>query len=504
MKYHLLASTILTLILGPSLSSCSGEPPTRLLRAKGSGDVAANGQNPAQPGSGGSGGGGGGTIGEPNPVDPEIGSPTVPNKDPEVLPELPKPINETGGSDDNDAVAIPMPAGDTGSQIDPYLAPRMIMSANTKQCLDLDGNTNRNSEVIQGRPCAGSTGQMIEIKKQAGGHVTLSFLGSKGCWKLRNGSFEKRTILEQWKCDGSDAQKWKLVSVGDNSYAIKPAADKANHCVDMDTNGPTVRSTLQIYDCLNNPQQTWVLVRKDKNFVPKPQPVLSLDDICSHKIRVYENDTSAAGKLVYETLGGRLMDRVPEVAREVCKILYKKPSDVIANINYMTVFVESNLPGGIAAEAKPNGYKDSVMKFSAKHFQEKKNAGYDIAKYLKGTMAFELTHVFQYPLNSMADEKVKSLHAALPFAIRMKANYSDPNWKRDRSGTWDEGGLQTGYFMAYLENRVPGFLNKLNSLMSSAKDESIVMQAAGKSVDELWDGYVADPNCSGSNVNCGK
>lgn len=508
------SSGLLSLGLVFTLLSCAAEPPQRLNLKKASGN-----SNPAK--NEGDATAGGGSEWDPNESSGEISSPDPdpivekPNtgtpdtkEDPKpmdpVLEPVPKPLNETGGSDNNDAVPIPMPGDDVGAEIDLYKAPRMIMSENTKECLDLDGNTNRNGEVIQGRPCAGTTGQMIEIKKAGGDLVTLNFLASKGCWRLKGDSTEKRTILEQWKCDGLQSQKWKLQKISGNSYSIRPAGASAQRCVDMDTNGPKVRSTLQIYDCLNNPQQTWTLLRKDKNFVPKAQPVLSLDDMCHHKIRVYENDTSAAGKLVYETLGGRLMDRVPEVAKEVCRVLYKKPEDVIANINYMTVYVEPNLEGGRAAIAKPEGYKDSSMKFSAKHFQEKKNAGYDIAKFLKGVMAFELTHVFQYPLNAKASAKLKVLQDALAYAVRVKTNYADVSWKRVKSGNWDQGGLQTGLFLVYLDGKYPGFLMKFNSLLNKSLDESIIQTATGMSIDELWKAYLADASCSASNLICGR
>lgn len=482
-------------------AACSAEMPTRPSIKSSAADAESNTQAGGKPPKTTS----GTTPDKNNDTNDSVDMETDPIVAPDDKPVIQNPvvINETGGSLDNNAVAIPMPADDSGAEIDPFKAPRMIMSLGTEECLDLDDNSNHNGEVIQSRPCNGGTAQVVEFKKLSGDYVSMNFLASKGCFKLEDASPEKRTIVHQWKCVDEAAQKWKMVKVSANTYIFRPALNDMR-CIDMDTNGPKTRSTIQIYDCNGSPQQSFRLVRKDKNFVPKAAVKLSLDEVCHHKIRVYEDDSTAAGKLVYETLGGRFMDRVPELAKETCKLLFTSPEQVKAKINYMSVFVESKLPNGEVATTTADVYKKAIMKFGSDQFQAKKNANVDITQFLKGTLVEQLSKIFVYPVSDKANAKLKVIANVLPFTLRLNAGYPDASWKRTKTGTWDQGGLSTGLFLAYIESKNQGFIRKLNAQLSAASDEKLIMTLTGTSVDALWTAYQNDAGCSAQNLVCGK
>ena len=121
-----------------------------------------------------------------------------------------------------------------------------------------------------------------------------------------------------------------------------------------------------------------------------------------------------------------------------------------------------------------------------------------------GLLVHELTHVFQkFP--SKSDGSDKGVTEGIADAVRMRTRFPAPNWpKRDKVGPWDRGYQRTGMFLLYIDQKVPGFINKVNMARGGEWTKETIKSISGKSPEEWWTLYVADPTCSSSNYICGE
>ncbi len=77
--------------------------------------------------------------------------------------------------------------------------------------------------------------------------------------------------------------------------------------------------------------------------------------------------------------------------------------------------------------------------------------------------------------------------------IRLLHNLAPPHWSETRSKNWLAGYQTTGYFLAWIEKRYPGFVERLNAYCGSEGEwnEQCVWWITGRDVRGLWEEYQA-------------
>lgn len=105
-------------------------------------------------------------------------------------------------------------------------------------------------------------------------------------------------------------------------------------------------------------------------------------------------------------------------------------------------------------------------------------------------MVHELVHVWQ---QSSLHNIPGGLIEGIADYVRLLHGLAPPHWQKERSRDWLAGYQTTGYFLAWIEERYPGFVERLNAYCGSNGEwsEDCIWWLVGKPVDELWAEYQA-------------
>nr|KJB79401.1 hypothetical protein B456_013G047600 [Gossypium raimondii] len=104
----------------------------------------------------------------------------------------------------------------------------------------------------------------------------------------------------------------------------------------------------------------------------------------------------------------------------------------------------------------------------------------DLRKEFNGVLYHEMTHIWQWNGNGIAD------------FVRLKANYIPSHWVKPGQGDrWDQGYDVTARFLEYCDGLRNGFVAQLNKKMRSRYNAGFFVELLGKTVDQLWSDYKA-------------
>ncbi len=110
---------------------------------------------------------------------------------------------------------------------------------------------------------------------------------------IENGSAENGANIRQWDYNGSDAQKFKFVSVGDGYYYILTGASGYKSCVDVESGSANDGTNILQWEYWGGEMQKYRVVQQpDGSYA-----ILTKASNCTSGLDVYESSTQAGGNI---------------------------------------------------------------------------------------------------------------------------------------------------------------------------------------------------------------
>ena len=216
-----------------------------------------------------------------------------------------------------------------------------------------------------------------------------------------------------------------------------------------------------------------------------------LDRACTPGLTLEIEDTNAGrAALVRDALGEPPAARIQEIGRTVCRILYRKASEV-RDATHLTLYLRY-APGEVAWKAGDGA--DIEVMISTDHIANVDREGRDVAKEVQGILFHEMTHMYQHDDSDEGGADGGLIEGIADF-VRFKAGYTPDGAQPDRDGNWNDGYRTTAFFLVWVDSVYPDFAYRLNMSMDERDGKRWSPEAfreiTGKSVDALWDEYRA-------------
>jgi hypothetical protein len=213
--------------------------------------------------------------------------------------------------------------------------------------------------------------------------------------------------------------------------------------------------------------------------VPVPVPN-DFATVCSPAITFRNTDATVSGKLFDQAIPDPSATLVG-VSRRVCALLFRHPQDVPV-VSRIALIVESF--DGVADS------NNDTLRVSSRYVQTIADQNGDIRGEIEGIFYFIVASVYQFSdENNAAPSWVVT---GVGDCIRYQAGFT-PLSRRQRGGNFTDGFRTTGFFLAWVSERYPGFLPDLNRSLSPT--DGVVWSSrafetlTGQGVDALWSAY---------------
>jgi hypothetical protein len=235
----------------------------------------------------------------------------------------------------------------------------------------------------------------------------------------------------------------------------------------------------------------------------------ALDRACTPKFTLKLEDTGPKGQLFLDAMGGTpagVEKTVQQIGRDVCRVLYRKASEVRA-ANEMELEIRDY--DGVAGKWGDIG--KIGVEISTRHIQNVKNEGRDVGEEIKGILYHEMTHMYQH--DDKPEGKWSGLAAyyeAGAEAVRIRYGFAPAGCRPgDKGGQWFEKSYCSGgWWWLWVDTKYPDFIYKLNVQMTGGDGKSwtpeMATPIAGVTLDAMWKEYQAAACCSGNNTTCCK
>jgi hypothetical protein len=100
-------------------------------------------------------------------------------------------------------------------------------------------------------------------KATFGGLVTLTSVNSKKCLEVTNGSSTDGALTQQWSCNNSARQKWRIETVASGGYEVVSLS--SGKCLDVSDVSTNDGASIQQWSCANGNNQRWRIEPMDNN-----------------------------------------------------------------------------------------------------------------------------------------------------------------------------------------------------------------------------------------------
>jgi hypothetical protein len=217
----------------------------------------------------------------------------------------------------------------------------------------------------------------------------------------------------------------------------------------------------------------------------------ALDRACTPGVTLEIEDTDTArAALIRDALGDPPSDRIQEIGRTVCRILYRDAGEV-RDATHLTLYLRY-APDDVAWKSG-DGANIEVM-ISTAHIANVDRQGRDVAREVQGILFHEMTHMYQHDDSDGRGADGGLIEGIADF-VRFKAGYAPDGAQPNPDGNWNDGYRTTAFFLVWVDSQYPGFAHDLNLSMDSRDGERWTPEAfrtiTGKSADELWTDYRA-------------
>lgn len=140
----------------------------------------------------------------------------------------------------------------------------VLRNRNSGKCVDLRNWNTDTFATLQQSSCVGSSNQAIELVPVdnttaafADGRYTFRSANGGNCLDVPSSSLTAGQNLQQYTCNGTAAQQYDVVYVGNNVYEIRNA--NSGQCVDLESAITWNNQPIQQYTCNQSNAQRWYL-----------------------------------------------------------------------------------------------------------------------------------------------------------------------------------------------------------------------------------------------------
>jgi hypothetical protein len=133
--------------------------------------------------------------------------------------------------------------------------PTTLVRKGSGKCLDVNNASSSNGTKIQQWGCNGSTAQKFKLEDRGGGNYRLRNSNSNKCLDVSGGGTSNGTKVQLWSCNTGSNQKFKVQDLGGGYVRLRHPA--SNKCLDVNGASNSDGAQVQIWSCSSSAAQAW-------------------------------------------------------------------------------------------------------------------------------------------------------------------------------------------------------------------------------------------------------
>lgn len=137
-------------------------------------------------------------------------------------------------------------------------------------CVDVQGASQQDGAPVQQYTCNGSDAQRWVIANVANDVYELRSAASGKCLDVKGGSTANGAALQQYTCNGTAAQRWAVKALGGGAYRLISQTGSGK-CLDVPRSSPQNATKLQLYTCNGTAAQSLALAVDSRGEAPIPE-----------------------------------------------------------------------------------------------------------------------------------------------------------------------------------------------------------------------------------------
>jgi hypothetical protein len=132
-------------------------------------------------------------------------------------------------------------------------------SLGSDKCVDVAGGSTADKADIQQYGCNGTDAQRWWISNYSGDIYTISSMRSGKCLDVELAAPGDKIRVQQFACNSTVAQRWRIVPIGNGKYELRPQTTTPNKCLDVAGGLPNDSTKLQQFGCNQTNSQRFTL-----------------------------------------------------------------------------------------------------------------------------------------------------------------------------------------------------------------------------------------------------
>ncbi len=137
-------------------------------------------------------------------------------------------------------------------------------------CVDVEGGSAADAALVQQYTCNGTLAQRWKVASIANNVYELRAEASDKCLDVAGGSAADGAALQQYTCNGTAAQRWVIDALGGGAYRLISQTGSGK-CLDVKTGSAQVATKLQLYTCNGTLAQRLTFALDNGGNVPIPE-----------------------------------------------------------------------------------------------------------------------------------------------------------------------------------------------------------------------------------------
>ena len=138
------------------------------------------------------------------------------------------------------------------------------------KCIDVSGGSTADRAQIQQWQCNGTGAQSFRVENLDGGAARLINTASNKCVDIDGASTADGAKVQLWSCNGGGAQRFRIEDVGDGN--VRLVNPNSNKCLDVAGAGSADGTKIQLWTCNGSKAQSFRPASIGTNPPPPPPP----------------------------------------------------------------------------------------------------------------------------------------------------------------------------------------------------------------------------------------
>ncbi len=136
---------------------------------------------------------------------------------------------------------------------------RITTGTTSGKCVDIDNGGGYDGANVQQWGCNGSDAQRFRFRSLGGNLYEVHASVSEKCLDVSNSGTADGTNVQQWECNGTNAQIWSVNSLGSGRYTFSPQT-AANECLDVNNSGTADGTNIWEWTCNGTAAQSFGVI----------------------------------------------------------------------------------------------------------------------------------------------------------------------------------------------------------------------------------------------------